>query len=93
MKKMIFIALILGLASVAQAGGGGVYSKCDGMEWSSAPQNGSYGRVCIHCNNGKQIRLHSEYIKGGSEQRFYFLDGRYAGQGPHTGSTIKSVCR
>lgn len=92
MKKFILLALVLGCASVAQAGGGGVYQKCDGMDWSSSPQNGGYGKTCIHCNNGSQIRLHSQYIKGGSEQRHFFLDGTYAGEGSNLGSTIQAIC-
>ena len=70
---------------------GGVYPKCNGVNWSSSPRGNTPGRVCIHCRNGRHIKLYTKYADGGSSQKFYTLTGHFIAKG--NVPAIEKVCR
>ena len=91
---MRFLIVVSLLVSYVFALSGGVYPRCNGIEWHSSPNpdRGIPGKVCIHCNNGKQIRLYVTYAKGG-KTNYYTLSNRFVAQGYSTAPAIERLCR
>lgn len=86
------------MASEAAALRGGVFNECNGIDWHSSPPGAQgYGKTCIHCNTGEEIRMWSEYEHNSSGQytgrmSYYDLNSNYICTGSSTECAIRYYC-
>ncbi|PTV94528.1 hypothetical protein C8J27_10759 [Rhodobacter aestuarii] len=85
-------------APQAMALSGGVYNQCNGIEWHSSPSGPQgYGKTCIHCNAGNEVRFWSEYQHNSAGQytgkmNYYDLNGHYICTGSRVDCVIRYYC-